>query len=86
MPVCIDPSHSVGTLRAAPDGLPDIYHVTGQGIIAGASMVLVDVHPVPEKALCDGPQALRLEQVPRFVEYVRRVRACYDEVTRGPLE
>jgi 3-deoxy-7-phosphoheptulonate synthase len=86
MPVCIDPSHSVGTMRAAPDGLSDIVHVTGQGIIAGASMVLVDVHPVPEKALCDGPQALRLEQVPRFVEYVRRVRACYDEVTRGPLE
>jgi 3-deoxy-7-phosphoheptulonate synthase len=86
MPVCVDPSHSVGTLRAAPDGLPDIYHVTGQGIIAGASMVLVDVHPVPEKALCDGPQALRLEEVPRFVEYARRVRACYDEVTRGPLE
>ena len=62
MPVCVDPSHSVGTMRAAPDGLPDIYHVTGQGIIAGASMVLVDIHPVPEKALCDGPQALRLER------------------------
>ena len=49
-------------------------------------MVLVDIHPVSEKALCDGPQALRLEQVPRFVEYVRRVRACYDEVRRSPLE
>jgi 3-deoxy-7-phosphoheptulonate synthase len=26
LPVCIDPSHSVGRLDAAPDGLPDIFH------------------------------------------------------------
>ena len=45
MPVCIDPSHSVGTRAAAPDGLLDIFHVTAQGIIAGANMVLVDFHP-----------------------------------------
>jgi hypothetical protein len=86
MPVCVDASHSFGTSRTAPGGLPDIFHVTEQGIVAGASMVLVDVHPVPEKVLCDGPQTPRLEQVPRFVKYVRRVRACYDEVTRSAWE
>ncbi len=81
LPVCIDPSHSVGGARGAPDGLPDIFHVTGQGLIAGASMVLIDFHPEPEKALCDGPQALRLEQLPRFLSYVRRVREAYEDVT-----
>ena len=25
-------------------------------------MVLVDVHPAPEQALCDGPQALLLDE------------------------
>src|SRR5204862_318270 len=39
MPVCIDPSHSVGTRIDAPDGLLDIFHVVAQGIIAGANVV-----------------------------------------------
>src|SRR5205814_9380835 len=58
MPVCIDPSHSVGKRERAPDGLLDLYHATAQGVIAGANMILVDFHPSPERALCDGPQAL----------------------------
>jgi 3-deoxy-7-phosphoheptulonate synthase len=80
LPVCVDPSHSVGRLDAAPDGIPDVLHVTGQGVIAGASMVLVDFHPHGEVALCDGPQALRLPDLPRFLDYVRCVRRCYEEV------
>ncbi len=79
LPVCIDPSHSVGNRLVAPDGLPDVFHAVGQGIIAGASAVLVDFHPRPEVALCDGGQALTLDMLPRLLEYVRRVRAAYDE-------
>ena len=45
LPVCIDPSHSVGSRALAPDGLLDVFHVTAQGVIAGANMVLVDFHP-----------------------------------------
>ncbi|HHN74440.1 MAG TPA: 3-deoxy-7-phosphoheptulonate synthase [Acidobacteria bacterium] len=81
MPVCIDPSHSVGSTRRAPDGLTDIFHVTGQGLIAGASMVLIDFHPAPATALCDGPQALTPDELPRLMAYVQRVRAAYDEVS-----
>jgi 3-deoxy-7-phosphoheptulonate synthase len=80
LPVCIDPSHSVGRMDAAPDGLPDIFHVVGQGIIAGASMVLVDFHPRPDLALCDGPQALPLAALPRLLGYVSAVRRAYEEV------
>jgi len=83
LPVCIDPSHSVGKQALAPDGLSDIFHVTGQGIIAGASMVLVDFHPHPAAALCDGPQALTLDQLPRFLGYCRKVRATYEELIAG---
>lgn len=81
LPVCIDPSHAVGRLDATPDGLADIFHVIGQGVIAGASMILVDFHPQPEGALCDGPQALRVEQLPQLASYVRKVRRAYDEVS-----
>lgn len=75
--VCVDPSHSVGRADAAPDGIPDIFHVTSQALIVGASMVLIDFHPHPAAALCDGPQALTLPQLPVFLEHVRRVRAAY---------
>ncbi|MFH1176600.1 MAG: 3-deoxy-7-phosphoheptulonate synthase [Acidobacteriota bacterium] len=79
LPVCIDPSHSVGTLLATPDGLPDIFHVVGQGVVAGASAVLVDFHPHPEQALCDGPQALALAQLPLLVSYVAGMRAAHEK-------
>jgi 3-deoxy-7-phosphoheptulonate synthase len=77
LPVCIDPSHSVGKRVEAPDGLLDIYHATAQGIIAGANMVLVDLHPNPAEALCDGPQALVLPEFEHFVRDARLVRDAY---------
>jgi 3-deoxy-7-phosphoheptulonate synthase len=79
LPVCIDPSHSVGRLDAAPDGLTDVFHVVGQGLITGASAVLVDFHPKPQAALCDGPQALTLDQLPRLVRYMEIVQRAYRE-------
>jgi 3-deoxy-7-phosphoheptulonate synthase len=77
MPVCIDPSHSVGARSTAPDGILDIFHVTAQGIAAGANMVLVDFHPIPAKALVDGPQALLLSELPHFLEDVAISREAY---------
>jgi 3-deoxy-7-phosphoheptulonate synthase len=77
MPVCIDPSHSVGTRAAAPDGILDLVHATAQGVMAGANMVLVDFHPAPPKALVDGPQALLLDELPYFLEDVQIAREAY---------
>jgi len=79
MPVCIDPSHSVGTRASSPDGILDIMHVTTQGIIAGANMVLVDFHPVPDKALVDGPQALLIKELPQFLEDAQIARNAYEK-------
>jgi 3-deoxy-7-phosphoheptulonate synthase len=77
MPVCIDPSHSVGTREVAPDGLPDVFHVAAQGIIAGANLVLTDIHPEPAKALVDAGQALTLAELPRFLDDCALVREAY---------
>ncbi len=79
MPVCIDPSHSVGSRSVAPDGILDVMHATAQGVIAGANMILVDFHPVPSKALVDGPQALLLKELPQFIEDVGIVREAYQK-------
>ncbi len=82
MPVCIDPSHSVGSREASPDGILDIFHVTAQGVIAGANMILVDFHPAPGKALVDGPQALLIEELPLFLEDIQVARDAYEKRCR----
>ena len=82
MPVCIDPSHSVGSRDLAPDGLLDVMHVTAQGVVAGANMILVDFHPEPSKALVDGPQALTLDELAYFLEDVRIAREAYEKRCR----
>ncbi len=77
MPVCVDPSHSVGSREKSPEGIMDIFHATAQGIITGANMVLVDFHPQPSEALVDGPQALLLEELPYFIEDTLLVRETF---------
>ncbi|NNF03142.1 MAG: 3-deoxy-7-phosphoheptulonate synthase [Rhodothermales bacterium] len=82
MPVCVDPSHSVGGRERSPEGLLDVMHVTAQGVIAGANMVLVDFHPAPSKALVDGPQALRLDELGWFLDDVAIAREAYEKRIR----
>ena len=82
MPVCIDPSHSVGSREAAPDRILDVAHATAQGVIAGANLVLVDFHPQPREALVDGPQALLLDELPRFLDDIAACRETYERRRR----
>jgi 3-deoxy-7-phosphoheptulonate synthase len=79
MPVCIDPSHAVGSRSRGPEGILDIMHATAQGVIAGANMILADFHPAPGEALVDGPQALTLTELPHFLEDVQLVRETYEK-------
>ncbi|HUL41952.1 MAG TPA: hypothetical protein VLV32_08640 [Burkholderiales bacterium] len=79
MPVCVDPSHSVGSRSMGPEGILDIMHATAQGVVAGANMILVDFHPVPGKALVDGPQALLLRELPQLIEDVQIARDAYQK-------
>ncbi|GAB3495901.1 3-deoxy-7-phosphoheptulonate synthase [Nocardiopsis coralliicola] len=51
LPVIVDPSHSGGKRELV---LP----LSRAALAVGADGVIVDVHPRPETALCDGPQAL----------------------------
>ncbi|NAS22765.1 3-deoxy-7-phosphoheptulonate synthase [Herbidospora sp. NEAU-GS84] len=63
LPVIIDPSHSGGRRDLV---LP----LTRAAIAVGADGVIIDVHPHPEQALCDGPQALvdgDLEELARIM-------------------
>jgi 3-deoxy-7-phosphoheptulonate synthase len=51
LPVIVDPSHAAGQRDL-------VVPLARAGIAAGADGVMVDVHPHPELALCDGAQAL----------------------------
>ncbi len=79
MPVCVDPSHSVGARGASPEGILDIFHVAAQGVIAGANMLLVDMHPEPKKSLVDAAQAISLRELPYFLEDVAIAREAYEK-------
>ena len=78
LPVCIDPSHSVGSRNAGPDGILDVMHATAQGVVAGANMILADFHPKPGEALVDGPQALHMDELTWFLEDIGIARQAYE--------
>ena len=61
----------------SPDGIPDIFHVAAQGVIAGANMLLVDMHPEPKKSLVDAQQAITLEELPYFLDDVAIAREAW---------
>jgi chorismate mutase / prephenate dehydratase len=65
LPVIVDPSHAAGERDLVP---PLAYGAQA----VGAHGIIVEFHPEPEKALSDGPQALRY---PQFAEMMRRLLA-----------
>ena len=68
LPIIIDPSHSTGKREKV---LP----LSRAGAAVGADGLLVDIHPYPERALCDGPQALLFDQFKDMVAQVRSIAA-----------
>jgi 3-deoxy-7-phosphoheptulonate synthase len=68
LPVIVDPSHAAGKRDL-------ILPLARAAVMAGADGLIVEVHPSPETALCDGPQALHAD---RFAEWVADVRRCVD--------
>jgi 3-deoxy-7-phosphoheptulonate synthase len=68
LPVIVDPSHAAGRRDL-------ILPMARASVVAGADGLIVEVHPSPETALCDGPQALHAD---RFAAWVADVRRCVD--------
>jgi 3-deoxy-7-phosphoheptulonate synthase len=68
-PVVVDPSHGTGRRDlVAP--------MAFAAIAAGADGVMVEVHPQPEAALCDGPQALLPRDFDDLVRQAHRWLRC----------
>ncbi len=66
LPVFIDPSHAAGKRDLVPA-------LTLAGIAAGAAGAIVEVHSCPDRALCDGPQAVLPGNFVKLMEQIRQI-------------
>jgi 3-deoxy-7-phosphoheptulonate synthase len=66
LPVVVDPSHAAGR-RSLVEPL------AMAAAAVGADGIVVEVHPDPDAAVCDGPQSLRCDDFARFVARVEQV-------------
>ena len=66
LPVLVDPSHAVGRWDL-------VTPIARAAVAAGADGLMIEVHPDPENALCDGAQSLKPSKFAILMEEVRRV-------------
>ena len=73
LPVIVDPSHAAGVW----------YYVEALSLAAvavGADGLMIEVHPVPEKAFSDGAQSLKYDT---FDELVKKAKAVAKAIGRN---
>jgi 3-deoxy-7-phosphoheptulonate synthase len=68
LPVIVDPSHAAGRRELV---LP----LSLAAAAVGADGIIVEVHPNPDEAICDGPQALRADDFAEYAAAVERATA-----------
>src|SRR6478672_3246330 len=68
LPVIVDPSHAAGR-RAL------VTPLSLAAAAAGADGIIVETHPAPDEAVCDGPQALPTDELAEYVAQVQRAAA-----------
>lgn len=66
LPIIVDPSHAAGRKDL-------VVPLSRAAIAVGADGLIVDVHPHPEAALCDGPQALNGTELRGLAQAVRQL-------------
>lgn len=66
LPVIVDPSHALGKWRFVPS-------MAVAAVAAGADGLLIEVHPNPAEALCDGPQSLTPENFQALMQDLGKV-------------
>jgi len=69
LPVIVDPSHATGRRDI-------IAAVSRAAVAAGADGVIVEVHPSPETALCDGDQSLHFDEFEAMMDELRPIAAA----------
>lgn len=76
LPIIVDPSHGTGRNYM-------VNPLARAGVAVGADGLIIEVHPCPEEALCDGAQALTPDQ---YLELVQQVTAVHQILAGEKLE
>ena len=66
LPVVVDPSHAAGRRDL-------VLSMSLAAAAAGADGIIVETHPDPENAICDGPQAIVGSEFGEYAEQVNRI-------------
>lgn len=66
LPIIVDPSHGTGRNYM-------VNPMARAGVAVGADGLIIEVHPCPEEALCDGAQALTTEQYSELYEQINAI-------------
>ncbi|MDL2269942.1 3-deoxy-8-phosphooctulonate synthase [Desulfosarcina sp. OttesenSCG-928-A07] len=79
-PVIFDATHSVqlpGGAGTASGGQRDMAPILARAAVAaGADGIFLEVHKDPDKALCDGPNSLFLDDIPLLLKQLIAIRAA----------
>ncbi|NQV68872.1 MAG: 3-deoxy-8-phosphooctulonate synthase [Pseudohongiella sp.] len=74
-PIMFDATHALqkpGALANAADGRRgDVTALSRAGLSQGLAGLFIEAHPDPDKALCDGPCALRLDSLRPFLSQMK---------------
>jgi 3-deoxy-7-phosphoheptulonate synthase len=73
LPIMIDPSHATGYSQYVPT-------MAKASVAVGADSLMIEVHPNPKAALCDGPQSLTPAD---FVELMQEIHSLAQYFGRG---
>jgi 3-deoxy-7-phosphoheptulonate synthase len=75
LPIIIDPSHGTGRNYM-------VNPLARAGVAVGADGLIIEIHPCPEEALCDGAQALTLDQ---YSELYGQIKAIHEILAKDEM-
>jgi len=78
LPVIIDPSHATGHWNY-------VIPLSRAALAVGADGLIVEMHPQPEKAFCDGAQSLKPETFYELMEEIKRMEYIMGETMKVPV-
>jgi 2-dehydro-3-deoxyphosphooctonate aldolase (KDO 8-P synthase) len=82
-PVIFDATHSVqlpGGAGSSSAGQREFAPVLAKAAVAaGADAVFMEVHPEPDKALCDGPNSLKLDSLENVISQLKKIRSAVSD-------
>jgi 3-deoxy-7-phosphoheptulonate synthase len=76
LPIIVDPSHAAGYVDIIPS-------MALAAVAAGADGIIVEVHPTPKTALCDGMQSLSFERFNAMMDDIKAVAAAIGRPLEG---